>query len=165
MNSTYSARTFGALLFVGILALSSACGPNYKNRAVVKGKVTTGGTALTTGTVVFHGKDNITASAVIDKDGNYVMNDAPVGDVSITVTVPQPPPGGVEKMRNSPAFKGQDGTDSSAKGITIMGDNVPENVVPISDRYPKLESSTLKYKVEKGEHTYNIELIPCKPRP
>jgi hypothetical protein len=79
--------------------------------------------------------------------------------VTITVTVPKPPPGGIGMMKKGPAFGGDADTESAKKGISIMG-NMPDKIVPISEKYNTVESSPLKYKVEKGEHTHNLELTP-----
>src|SRR2546421_12922453 len=105
MLSRHSTRACGALLLFGLLAFSVGCGTDYKARATVKGKVTIAGKALTTGSVMFYGKNNLTASARIDLNGDYVMNDAPLGEVTITVSVPRPPPGGLAMMKAGAAMK------------------------------------------------------------
>src|SRR5262245_6990748 len=122
MLSRHCTRAGGRLLLLGLLALSVGCGPNYKARATVKGKVTFGGKALTVGSVMFHGKDNLTGSATIDKDGNFVMNDAPIGEVKITVTVPKPPPGGLERLKAAAGrkpLKADKSVDPEGSGRTI----------------------------------------------
>jgi hypothetical protein len=167
MLSRHSTRACCGLLLSGLLALAVGCGPNYKARANVKGKVTIGKKHLTAGTVVFYGKDlNMTGSATIDKHGNYVMNDAPLGDVKITVTVPQPPPGGTARMKmlGGPAKKGLKDVKSvdpndPSRSISIMGD-MPKEVVSIPDKYSKVETSGLTYTVTRGEHTHDIPLTP-----
>jgi hypothetical protein len=164
MPSRHPSRACGALL-LGLLVLAAGCGPNYKDRASVKGKVTFGGKALTAGSVTFHGKSNITGSATIDKTGNYVMNDAPLGDVTITVTVPQMPMGGLAMMRRGPGMKAAKESKGSAdpedpsKRMSIMGD-MPTEVVPIPEKYAKVESSGLTFTVQKGEQTHDIPLTP-----
>lgn len=155
------ARVSGGLV-LGLLVVAVGCGPNYKNRAVVKGKVTYDGKPLTVGSVTFYGKDNITGSASIEKDGTYAINDAPVGDVKITVFVPKPPPGGLGRMRAGQAIAGGKDAKSvdpegSGKSISIMG-SLPDNIVPIPDRYGNVESSGLNYTVKKGEQTHDIAL-------
>lgn len=156
-------RAGGALLLLGLMAFTAGCGPNYKARATVKGKVTFGNKALTTGSVMFHGKDNITGSASIDKDGNYVMTDAPLGDVQITVSVPAMPTGGLARGGPSPIKPPKDGgsvnPDDPGQRIPIMGE-MPRGVVPIPEKYDKVETSGLTYTVEKGEHTHDINLTP-----
>jgi hypothetical protein len=146
MLSRHTTRAVVALLLASVNVFLVGCNKNinYKNRAVVKGKVTTGGVALTAGTVVFYGNDNITSTAVIDKNGEYVMNDAPVGNVKITVSVPPLPPAGLESMRGK---------------SPIMGE-MPDKIVPISNRYATVETSELTYTVEKGEHVKNLDLKP-----
>lgn len=157
-----SARACGGLLLVGLLALVTGCGPNYKARAVVKGKVSIGNKNLTTGTVMFYGKDNLSASATIDKEGNYVMNDAPLGDVKITVMVPKPPMGGgMMKMPGMGKMKDIKSVNPENPGqsINLMGD-MPDRVVPIPDKYGNVATSGLTYSVQKGEQTHDIKLTP-----
>jgi len=157
-------RAGAGFLILGFLAVSIGCGPNYKARATVKGKVTIGGKHLTVGSVTFHGKDNMTGSGTIDKNGDYVVKDAPLGDVIITVSVPSMPLGGPAMMKSSPALKGAKATKSvdptvSGKSISIMGD-MPSEIVPIPPIYANHETSKLTYTVTRGEHTHDIPLTP-----
>jgi hypothetical protein len=158
--SRYSTRACGGLLLSGLLVLALGCGPNYKARGIVKGKVTIAGKPLTTGSVMFIGKNTLTASATI-KDGEYSMPDAPLGDVVIRVSVPKPPPSGLAKMRLPPGTKETKSVDpeGSGKSISIMGE-VPANIVPIPDKYGNEATSGLTYTVVKGEQTHNIDLKP-----
>src|SRR6266545_2080898 len=102
MFSRRSTRACGVLLLVGLLAVAVGCGPNYKARGTVKGKVTISGKNLTAGNVMFYGKDNLTGSSPIGSDGTYAITDAPVGDVKITVMVPAVPPGGFGHLKGAP---------------------------------------------------------------
>lgn len=148
-------------LGVGLLALVG-CGPDLKTRGVVKGKVTKGKTPLTTGSVTFWGPYNITSTAVIDENGDYVMNDAPIGEVTITVAVNAPmgmgpgPKDQTEKMKKI-AGEGSKDPEGNHPQMTIMP-KTPKNVVRIDEKYSKPESSGLKFTVQKGEQTHNIEL-------
>jgi hypothetical protein len=161
MVGVASPRRWGLFLSSALLACSVGCGA--KERAVVKGKVTIGTKTLTAGNVIFWGADNMTATAVIDKHGNYAMNDAPVGEVKITVTVPPIPPGGLEKVQNMmkhPGLKGIKSVDpESGKSISIVGD-MPATIVPIPDRYGNVSTSNLTYTVQRGEQSYDIPLSP-----
>jgi hypothetical protein len=163
---SHSLRYTHRLLVAGLLAFGLlilvGCGPDYKARAVVKGKVTMGNKPLTSGTVVFYGPQGVTSTATIDENGNYTMNDAPVGDVTITVTVSVPPamgPGGLKaeiERRKKPA--GGDSKDPEGGSPGIAMSKMPTTFVRIDEKYSKPETSGLKYKVEKGEHVHNIEL-------
>jgi hypothetical protein len=156
-----STRASGGLLLMTLFVFSVGCGPNYKARGSVKGKVTFEGKSLPTGTVVFLGKNNMSGSAAIDKDGNYSLPDAPLGDVTIIVMVPKPPPGGLEKMKLPPGTKEGKSIDpeGSGKSISIMG-TLPTHIVPIPDKYGNEATSGLTYTVQKGEQTHNIALTP-----
>lgn len=163
MLSRPSTRACGGLLLLGLMAFLVGCGPNYKARATVKGKVTFGKMTLTTGSIMFHGKDNITGSASIDKNGNYVMNDAPLGEIQITVSVPKPPPGGIGMMKAGPVRStkevGSVNPENAEQRISIMGD-MPSQIVPIPEKYASVETSGLSYTVQKGEQTHDINLTP-----
>jgi len=146
------------LLVTGLLVLTNGCGPDYKARAVVKGKVKMGRTPLTIGTVVFHNSNGITSTSSIDPHGNYAMNDAPIGEVTITVTVaPLPPDPSVRARMKSGPKEGGSVNPDGGPGIALMPE-MPKNIVRIPDKFSKVETSGLKYTVEKGEHTYDIEL-------
>jgi hypothetical protein len=160
MLSRYTARACGGLLLFSLMAVSVGCGPNSKARAVVKGKVTLAGKNLTIGSIVFHGKDNLTGAGAINKEGEYLVADAPLGDVKITISVPKPPPGGLAKMR-MPGVKDTKSVDpeGTGKSISIMGD-MPSHIVPIPEKYAVIDNSGLTYTVVKGEQTHNIDLKP-----
>lgn len=163
MRSSSPARA--GLLVVGLFAVLALAGcSRSRERATVQGKVTIGGKHLTAGTVMFYAYDNATASAPIDKDGQYVMRDAPVGDVKIAVIVPQMPPGMaqmMQKMKGTKGLKDVKSTDpeGSGKSIPMMG-AMPANIVPIPARYADPISSGLTYPVVSGEQTHNILLTP-----
>ena len=152
MLCRHSVRACGGFLVLGLLVLSAGCGPNYKARATVKGKVTLDGKNLTTGTVMFYGKDNLTGSAPIGTDGRYVMNDAPLGDVQVTVSVSKVPPMGLGHLKDAPKGPVMPGESAPTAG------KIPSQIVFIPDKYAKVESSGLTYVVKKGEHEFDIPL-------
>jgi hypothetical protein len=168
MLSRHTTRAYGGFLLMSFMILSVGCGgPNYKARATVKGKVTFAGKTLTVGNVMFTNKQSVPGSASIDTNGNYVMKDAPLGECTVTVSVPKMPmtgPGGTPNPFAGPggaAVKGMKSVDPSGSGksISIMGE-VPTHIVTIPEKYSKPETSGLTYTVEKGEHTHNIDLKP-----
>lgn len=164
LSLTAYRRPWAALLLACCtVLLTGGCGPDYKSRGVVKGKVRSGTRPLTTGTVMFYGKDGVTASASIDPDGNYEMTDAPVGECKVTVTVqglPMDPTvrgrlkGAGPKMPEGP--KPPEGAESSGPAPPLA--RIPKEVVPIDTKYSSPETSGLTFTVKKGEQTYNIDL-------
>src|SRR5262245_53423972 len=150
------------ILACGLLLLTSGCGPDYKARAVVKGKVTLGGKKpLTTGTVMFYGKDGMTASATIDPDGNYEMNDAPLGECKVTVSVTALPrdPSVMARLKGKgpKAPEGPKNPENPGPELPAAA-RVPKEVVPIDEKYSSPGTSGLSFTVQKGEQTYNIDL-------
>jgi len=151
----------GALLACCALMLTAGCGPDYKSRGVVKGKVTRAKKPLTTGTVMFYGKNGMTASASIDGDGNYSMTDAPLGECRVTVTVQGlPADPSVRARLQGKGPKMPEGPHDPAKAGAEMpaATRVPREVVPIDSKYSDPESSGLSFTVKKGEQTYDIDL-------
>jgi len=168
MSSRVNRRTFiGRLLGLGTAVFAGGCGPDYKARGTVKGVVTTGSKHLTTGTVVFYGKDNMTGSATIDSEGKYELGDAPLGDCRVTVTVNNSPfdasvrarmqgKGNGPKLPDGP--KPPPGVERPGGGEPPPGAKVPKEVVPVDQKYSNVETSGLTFTVKKGEQTYSIEL-------
>ena len=139
----------------------TGCGPDYKSRGVVRGKVTVGKKALTTGTVVFYSKSGITAAGTIDPDGNYEINDAPLGECLVTVTVQALPTDPMVRARlKSGSLKLPEGPKDPTKPAPDLpsAPRVPKEVVPIDIKYSSPGNSGLSFTVKKGEQTYNIEL-------
>jgi len=162
MFNCVSIRLAVVALCTGWLVVSVGCSTEPA-RAKVKGKVALGDKPLTVGNVVFTGKDKLSGSGSIDKDGNYVVNDAPVGDVTVSVVVPRPPMGGMEmmkRMKNSPAMKSTQSVDPNDPSRKMSMPDVPDNIVPIPQKYNDPSTSGLTYTVKYGEQTHDITLSP-----
>jgi hypothetical protein len=143
------------------MLLPTGCGPDFKSRGVVRGKVTVGKKPLTTGVVMFYAKSGVTASASIDPDGNYEMNDAPLGECLVTVTVQALPSDPMVRARlKSGSMKFPEGPKDPTKESPDLpsAPRVPKEVVPIDIKYSSPGNSGLSFTVKKGEQTYNIEL-------
>ncbi len=142
------------LCFAAVLS-QAGCGPDYKARAVVRGKVSFGSGAVNAGTVSFVSSDNRTGSAEIVK-GKYEMNDAPIGDVKIIITIPPNYIGGIKLNKRPENIQGMPsdmGGDESNKGA-------PGKATPVPDKYTKVETTPLTYTVIKGEQEYDIKMTP-----
>jgi hypothetical protein len=153
-----AARACGLGLLLLVVAAPIGC--QSKATGVVKGKVTFANKPLGIGTVAFFAADNRHASGAIQRDGTYTINDAPVGDVKIVITVPS---------RSSMMMMGRGGPPKPPKDMKMpsemlppgyTGPEGPGEYVPISERYAKLETTDLTYTVTKGEQTHDIPLKP-----
>lgn len=162
----HSRRWLAAPLLVTVVALVfvAGCGPDHKARAKVKGKVKFFDKYLTAGTVAFTTKDGRVGAANIDFEGNYEMADAPIGEVTITVMVPKQPKGPksgkagpVQPPPGLPPMQGP-GSGEIGKGDTPSIDFT--KIVSIPPKYESVDTSGLKYTVEKGEHVHDITLTP-----
>jgi hypothetical protein len=160
---TRMAWAAGALM-IGVSVALTGCGPNYAARAVVKGQVTLDGKPLTYGIVTFRASDGRTGSATIDPKGIYTMNDAPIGDVAVLVSVPKqtaamkgmpgmPPAGTKAAPPKGIPMESPEGVKMAvAKGVD------PSQIVYIPEKYVSAESSGLTYTVTSGEQTHNLPL-------
>jgi hypothetical protein len=121
-----------------VLAVLSGCpGPNT---GTLEGNVSLDGEAITFGTVAVLGADGRVDSAMIRSDGTYTLEKAPVGDVVITVqTYPLPP-------QVQPPDAPGGGKPSALR------------YVPIPDRYGDVQRSPLRWTVQPGRQTFNLDL-------
>jgi hypothetical protein len=161
MYPCYRTGAVGLVALLGIFLAIPGCSPG-KNKGTVKGTVEFFGKKLTAGTVTFQTKDGRTGAGNIDVNGNYSVADAPVGQCTITVKVPNvgalpgmaqggpKPPGNMPPMRPP----GGDAPDSNASLID------PSKIVQIPGKYAKPETSNLNFTVERGENKYDITLSP-----
>lgn len=109
---------------------------------------------------MFYAKSGITASASIDLQGNYVLNDAPVGECVVTVTVnrlPDDPSVRARLKGAGPKIPEMKNPEESSPALP-SAPAVPKEVVPIDTRYSKPETSGLTFTVEKSEQIFNIDL-------
>ncbi len=141
-----------------LIALASGCGGGGKKpRAVVKGQVTFGDAPVSKGSISFFSVDDpasVGSGEILD--GKYEVKDAPIGEVKITVVSaastigigmrPPDPPKGVGGMPANMAPKEED--------------KKPVRWMPLPEKYKDVTTTDLTYKVEKGEHEYNIPLKP-----
>jgi hypothetical protein len=163
LSGAAGGRLLGGLFACGLVLFAVGCGPDYKARGGVKGRVTVNKKPLTTGTVMFSNKNGVTGTAHIKTDGTYELNDAPVGECQVTVTVPALPmdPTVKERLKGKgagpkmPEMKAPEGS-----GVELpSAPTVPKEVVPIDAKYSKPETSGLTITVEKGgTKTFDIDL-------
>src|SRR5216683_2029283 len=157
MNTTPVQFTNTRTLLVAAVCLGLAgLAGCEKGRATVSGKVTLNNQLLTAGTVSFVASPNRTGSGVIHPDGTYTVGDAPIGDVTITVTTPEPlkgpamvrgpekPPPGVQGM---PADMQPPDANEMSKMMKF---------VPAPEKYKSVDTSPLKFTVQPGTQTKDI---------
>jgi hypothetical protein len=109
------------------------------------GKISYKGAPLTNGIVQVYGSDGRGGSGPIAADGTYIVADAPLGDIAITVKVLSSSMPGMRKAQRPPGTPAMPGeSDSPSVSIpSIYGD--------------KLKSG-LKFNIKSGSQTNNIEL-------
>jgi hypothetical protein len=127
-----------------------------KGRATVKGKVTFNNVPLSTGTITFNAADNRVGTGQIKSDGTYVVGDAPIGEVTITVTTPKTPMGPVGMQKPPPGMSGM------PKEMMPAGyeEGKPVRIVPAPEKYGSAESSPLKFTVKAGTQDHDVQLTP-----
>jgi hypothetical protein len=154
-------RTSAAALLVLAGALFVSAGCSSRGKGVVKGQVVFFDKKLTAGTVAFQTQDGRVGSGNIDFNGNYSVNDAPLGPCTVTVRVPQvgqAPPGtkGPQAPKGMPPMR-PPGGEADVPSSSLID---PSKIVQVPGKYAKAETSDLKFTVEKGEQTWNITLTP-----
>jgi hypothetical protein len=152
MRFRRSALFFSLVVCCFALICLPGCG---KKKAVVKGKISFMKQPLTAGTIAFVDAGGRSGSGIIKSTGEYVVNDAPVGDVTVTVTTPPAPRGPAGMMKPPP------GT-SMPKEMLPPGYEESKAVrpVPVPEKYGKVETSTLKYTVQPGSQDKDFDLTP-----
>jgi len=142
LNVRHGKLVAGMLLGLALTVVAGCGGQKPK----VTGKVSYKGTPLVNGTVTFHPKaGDRAAGATIQADGTYRIDDAPLGDVTITVATVRPaatpamPPGtpGADRMGPPP---------SAGKYVAIP------------PTYKDPAASGLTYTVTPGEQKHDIDL-------
>ncbi|MFO0876023.1 MAG: hypothetical protein U0840_01515 [Gemmataceae bacterium] len=131
-----------ALILMAVIGLVG-CGKKDHPRSEVTGEVKFNGKLVPVGTVSFVGKGNNVVESAQLKEGKYVIARAPVGEVSISIVTPAPPPPGQMKQK----VEGK--TMESGAGA----------IVQVPGKYADAASSGLTYTVKNEKsQTYNIEL-------
>jgi hypothetical protein len=111
----------------------------------VSGTITFKDRTLTSGSVIFVGQDGESSSSAIAEDGSYRIENAPLGPVTIAVAShPRQPPG----LMNSPGK------------AAALREDPKDGTVKIPQKYEDHKTSGLAYTVERGSHTFNIDLKP-----
>lgn len=137
------------------LALLPGCGK--PPRATVKGKVTFNRMPVSGATVSFVDANNRTGSSLSKADGSYEVQDAPVGEVTITVFTPplsqaMTPQGKQPKHKGMPTEMLPPGHQDAASGS--------KRFTPVPEKYHKADTSPLKFTVQRGSQDKDIELMP-----
>ena len=145
------------------LCRSQPCLGEFRGREPWRSFLRSGSHVGLVGTIAFFADGNRSGAGRIEEDGTYTVSDAPIGDVKVTVSVPsiggmagmmggkvmpKPPGGGVMKDPNDP------GPGTPSPSID------PKKIVQIPEKYSKVETSGLTFKVEKGDNTFDIKLTP-----
>jgi hypothetical protein len=143
---------------LGLLALCG-CGP--KPKAAVKGTVTWAGQPVKMGTVVFVAADDpgSAGSGEIDANGNYTVNDAPIGNDKVYISLP-PRPMGPAGMPAPPSGMTMPADKKPGAPGGMGSDNPRDYPVSLPDKYKSADATDVKFKVEKGQNTFNITLTP-----
>jgi hypothetical protein len=111
----------------------------------VSGTVTFKDQTLSSGSVTFVGLDGESSSSAIAENGSYRIENAPVGPVKIAVSSHPRAPLGLRNPRGQAA---------------ALRENPKDGAVKIPEKYEDHKTSGLAYTVERGSHTFNIDLKP-----
>jgi len=127
------------MLLLFSLALVASCSKSSDERsAVVSGKVTLGGAAVTAGTVLFMTDGGHAATAELTSDGAYTLRCRP-DRFKVAVTPPAP-------------------IDPLAAPASAPPSRPTSSTSPIPKRYHDFGTSGLTIEVKEGNNTFDIAL-------
>jgi hypothetical protein len=179
MTMTSFGRTWHCVVGCLLLSLSLAalgCGGSKIKTATVNGKVTYKEQLVKGGSMAFAlaTDASVGTTALINEDGTYTAERVPVGEVKVTVETDslKPAPGPPAPPKGVPMPKGggtasdgepkiKDLPQGSPYGKPRQGP-APANYVRIPAIYNSPDKTPLKYKIEEGTQTINIELKDLK---
>ena len=149
------ARLAAACLLGVALVCVSGC---PRGKAVVSGKVTLkDGTPVSNGTITFWPSDGRPASNNLKSDGTYVVADAPVGDVKVTIVPP------AKKMSSAHMPAAPPGQKGMPKEMIPEGDDqggTGGKIVAVPEKYKDHANTPLTYTVTRGSQTQDFVLEP-----
>jgi hypothetical protein len=149
-------RGHGWLLFLAVCA-----GCSSSSQGTISGKVTYHGKPVPAGTVVFVPQVQGGSFAAPIRDGQYKLENCPVGPAKIAVSSKQaitaPMKGMMSKTKPPPEIEEKLGRGAPAEGAS--SNNAPTASIP--PRYQDPEKSGLSYTVKSGSQVHDID-IPDK---
>jgi hypothetical protein len=167
MNLTSNKRRVISLTAASFILISVSAGCGSPKTARISGKVLFQGRPLPGGLVTFYPMEgqSLPASAIIGEDGQYSLENAPVGSVKITVNNValkngEVPPIGKSSARTAftlaskEAIRAREGKDiPPPKNSKIAG-----TYVPIPTSYANIKTTGLDYSVEGNSQDHDIVL-------
>jgi hypothetical protein len=145
-------RITGGLVALGSFIIGMAAFASGGS-ATVTGKVTMLGRPVIWGSVILYGPDGRSAAGRIEPDGSYTVQNAPIGEVIVTVTSPDPL------------------VQHYATQIRTQRERIPVSQWPappvdrkqwfiIPKRYESAGTTDLKVPVKRGTNPYDVTLQP-----
>lgn len=158
-------RVAARLGWLFVVLAAAGCG---SGQGKVTGQVLLDGKPVTGGIVTFQPADSRAraVTTTMDADGNFDVS-LPAGEVKVSVDnrelQPAPKSTGQIPANLPPEIKkklmeGAKGATGAAGGESAEADKPPGKYVPIPAKYYTIESSGLKFTVERGDQKHNIEL-------
>ena len=137
MNANRRTRPIGVFV---VLVAASFAGCAKPTTAPVAGKVRYKSDNLLSGMIVFQSEDGRIGRSNIQADGSYSIPDAPIGNVKITVQTFQPPPQVVPPDK--------------IHSVSVE----LHRYIKIPEDYADFERSGLRYTVQLGKQTHDVDL-------
>jgi hypothetical protein len=141
----------------GCFLVVVGCGS--KPTGTIEGQVKYKDKALPAGSVIFAGEDNKSYMSPIDAQGNYKIENVPVGTVKIAITLPSAPniptvPGGKDKIKLGlpKDVKLPPGVDP---GYNM---DVPKDLPKLPPEVGNPQTSGMSYAVTAGKQQHNIDI-------
>jgi hypothetical protein len=143
---------------------ATGCGGAHGN---ISGKVTYKGQPVRFGSVVVVGSDKTPVTGPIDQGGNYLIEDAPAGEVQIGVVSPDPTIAAnkAKAMSLPKRPKADEKEDGKHKIGNMPAQEAPADSARAKKKWVQLpkdvqfpDRSGITTTVQPGENTFNIEL-------
>src|SRR5687767_1429206 len=138
-------KTFG-LALLGLAFLQVSCGPTEivypETGATLEGTVTYGKDQVAAALVIAQ-NDTGSATAFVDDDGRYRMQNVPLGEINLAVNT--------DAGKGQAMGKAMAQSQGRAKG--------PTNLIDVPEKYADPAKSAIKTTINKGTNEFNI-VIP-----
>jgi hypothetical protein len=152
----------GRLAFLSALVFVVGGCAGSSAKGMVSGRVLIDGKPLPGGNVTFRSTapNSFPVTAKIDEAGNYPQVELPTGEVMVMIDnlhlKPRPPRGPIALPKGlSPEVVAKMTAKNQSQPPPPPADG---KYVPIPDRYPAGSAEDLKFTVQPGEQTHDIEL-------
>jgi hypothetical protein len=153
MEAKLAFRIAGGAVALGVIIIGLSAFAGGATTATVSGRVTMSGRPVIWGAVILVGPDGRSVAGRIQPDGSYTVPDAPIGDVAVAVTSPDPL---VDHYKTQ--------IRSARKALPVAQWPAPpvdrQQWFVLPKHYEDPKTSDLKLTVNRGRNEFDLTLAP-----